>query len=69
MQKYFLMWLLLFPALLLYQPKAWAQPNTTINLEKEKPAQYQDRLLPSEKTGEKKIGFVKRTYQDMVSHY
>lgn len=69
MLKYFLMWLLLFPALLLFQPKVWAQPNTTINLDKQKPAQYEDRLLPSEKTGEKKIGFVKRTYQDMVSHY
>lgn len=68
-QKYFLMWFLFFPALLFYQTKVWGQPNTTINLDKEKPAQYQDRQLASEKTGEKKIGFVKRTYQDMVSHY
>jgi outer membrane protein assembly factor BamD (BamD/ComL family) len=68
MQKYFFLCLFLIPALF-FQPKVWGQPNTTINLDKEKPAQYQDRLLPAEKTGDKKLGFLSRTYQDMVSHY
>lgn len=46
-----------------------AQPNTSIDLEKDKPKRYQERLLPSEKTPDKKIKPVKRFFQNTFTHY
>jgi hypothetical protein len=44
-----------------------AQPNTSIELTK--PEKYQSRLLPAEKTGNKKFSVPKRIYNNTVSHY
>ncbi|WP_324206021.1 hypothetical protein [Sediminibacterium sp.] len=44
-----------------------AQPNTSIELTK--PEKYQSRLLPAEKTGNKKFTIPKRLYNNTVSHY
>lgn len=44
-----------------------AQPNTSIELTK--PEKYQSRLLPAEKTGNKKFTIPKRIYNNTVSHY
>ncbi len=44
-----------------------AQPNTTIELTK--PEKYQSRLLPAEKSGNKKFTIPKRIYNNTVSHY
>lgn len=46
---------------------AWAQPYTTIELKKEKP--YENRKLPSEKSGEKKFTLPKRIYNNTVTHF
>jgi hypothetical protein len=48
---------------------ACAQPNTTIDLEKQKPDKYKEKLLKSEKTPEKKIGAVKHFFTNTVTHY
>ena len=45
------------------------QPNTTIDLDKEKPKQYENRRLTSEKTGEKKFNFSRRLFQNTITHY
>ena len=45
------------------------QPNTTIDLSKEKPKQYENRRLTSEKTGEKKFNSSKRLFQNTITHY
>jgi len=44
-----------------------AQPNTSIELAK--PEKYQSRLLPAEKSGNKKFTIPKRIYNNTVSHY
>ena len=44
-----------------------AQPNTSIELTK--PEKYQSRLLPAEKSGNKKFTTPKRIYNNTVSHY
>ena len=44
-----------------------AQPGTTIELKK--PKKYEDRTLASEKSDQKKFGFGKHLYQNMVTHY
>ena len=46
---------------------AISQPNTTIDLDRDKPKQYQDRQLASEKTGDTKFGFTKKVYQNLVT--
>ncbi len=46
---------------------SFAQPGTTVELKK--PKKYEDRTLASEKSDQKKFGFGKRLYQDMVTHY
>ncbi|MDQ2751506.1 MAG: tetratricopeptide repeat protein [Bacteroidota bacterium] len=38
-------------------------------MELKKPKKYEDRTLASEKSDQKKFGFGKRLYQDMVTHY
>lgn len=48
---------------------SYCQPGTTIDLDKLKPKQYQNRTLPSEKTPEKKISFKRRFFQNMFTHY
>lgn len=45
------------------------QPNTTIDLDKDKPKQYENRRLTSEKTGEKKFSATKRLFQNTITHY
>ena len=47
----------------------FSQPNTSINLEKSKPKLYEERLLGSEKTTDKKISSSKKFYQNLVTHY
>ncbi len=46
---------------------AYCQPGTTIELNK--PKQYQNRTLTSEKTGEKKFRKPRRFFQNMITHY
>lgn len=47
----------------------FSQPNTTIDLDKIKPKQYEERKLNSEKTGEKKFGVTRKFFQNTVTHY
>ena len=47
--------------------KIVAQPYTTIELKKEKP--YENRTLPSEKSGNKKFTLPKRIYNNTVTHF
>src|SRR5215471_17910853 len=44
-----------------------AQPGTTIDLKK--PDKYENRTLGSEKTGDGKIKYTKKLYQNTVTHY
>ncbi|MFC4232728.1 tetratricopeptide repeat protein [Parasediminibacterium paludis] len=46
-----------------------AQPYATIDLDKDKPKQYENRQLRSEKTGEKKLTANKRLFQNAFTHY
>jgi len=48
---------------------SYAQPGTTIDLEKQKPDKYKEKLLKSEKTEEKKISGIKHFFSNTVSHY
>ncbi|MEO6836786.1 MAG: tetratricopeptide repeat protein [Ginsengibacter sp.] len=41
----------------------------TMNLDKDKPVKYKDKLLKSEKTGQKKFTLPRRFVQNTVSHY
>ncbi len=52
---------------LLIQEHSWAQPNTTIELKKDKP--YENRTLPAEKSGNKKFTLPKRIYNNTVTHF
>lgn len=52
---------------LLLTGKSVAQPYTTIELKKEKP--YDNRTLPSEKSGNKKFTLPKRIYNNTVTHF
>jgi hypothetical protein len=45
-----------------------AQPNSRIEL-KDKPKKYENRKLRSEKTGDKKLSIVGRTFQNTFTHY
>lgn len=45
----------------------FSQPGTTIQLDK--PKQYENRTLGSEKTGQKKFKYSKRLYQNTITHY
>ncbi|MFY7963847.1 MAG: hypothetical protein ACOVO1_03025, partial [Chitinophagaceae bacterium] len=56
-------------ACLLFLKISYAQPGTTIDLEKQKPDKYKEKLLKSEKTEEKKIKPIKRFFGNTVSHY
>ena len=46
-----------------------AMAQTGSNIELNKPDKYQNRKLPSEKTGEKKFTVLKRLYNNTASHY
>lgn len=46
-----------------------SQPYATIDLDKDKPKQYENRKLQSEKTGDKKFTAPKRFFQNMFTHY
>ena len=52
---------------LLLANAAWAQPGTSVDLDK--PAQYENRTLLSEKSGDKKLTAPKRFYNNTVTHY
>lgn len=52
---------------LFFTGKSIAQPYTTIELKKEKP--YENRTLPSEKSGNKKFTLPKRIYNNTVTHF
>ncbi len=61
--------LFLSTASLLFVLIGFAQPNTTVDLDKSKPKQYEDRKLASEKTGDKKFSATKRFFQNTFTHY
>ena len=46
---------------------SFAQKGTTIELKK--PKKYEDRTLASEKTADKKWGFGRHAFQNMITHY
>lgn len=46
-----------------------AQPNTNVDLDKDKPKQYENRKLGSEKSGEKKFTLPRRITQNTYTHY
>ncbi len=48
---------------------AIAQPNTSIDLEKQKPEKYREKLLSAEKTEDKKISGIKRFFNNTYTHY
>ena len=47
----------------------YAQPNTTIDLDGQKPKKYENRKLGAEKTGRKKFNLSRRGYHNMVTHF
>ncbi|MFY8129118.1 MAG: hypothetical protein ACOVMM_12120 [Chitinophagaceae bacterium] len=49
--------------------KSFAQPNTTIDLEKDKSEKNKDRKLAAEKTGDKKFTAPKRFFNNLYTHY
>ncbi len=55
--------------LLLLSLNSFAQPNTSIDLEKDKPDLYKTRLLKSEKTTEGKLKWNKKFYNNLVSKF
>ena len=48
---------------------AFGQPNTNVDLDKDKPKQYENRKLGSEKTGDKKFSLQRRITQNLYTHY
>ena len=48
---------------------AFGQPNTNVDLDKDKPKQYENRKLGSEKTGDKKLKAPRRFMQNLTTHY
>ena len=50
---------------------AVAQPAWTINPfgKEKKPEKYEEKILPSEKTADKKFGFGRKIIQNTTSHY
>ena len=48
---------------------AISQPNTNVSLEKDKPKQYENRILASEKSGDKKFSLPRRITQNTYTHY
>ena len=53
----------------LYSITVFAQPNTNVNLYKDKPQRYKERKLGSEKTGEKKFTILRRLTQNAYTKY
>ncbi len=47
----------------------FAQPNTNVDLDKDKPKQYENRKLGSEKSAEKKFTIPRRIIQNTYTHY
>jgi hypothetical protein len=60
---------LLSALLLVVVFSAFSQPNTSIDLEKQKPEKYKDKLLSAEKTEDKKISGIKRFFNNTYTHY
>ena len=48
---------------------SFSQPNTSIDLEKQKPEKYKEKFLNSEKTEDKKISGIKRFFNNTFTHY
>lgn len=60
---------LLFISFVFVNTYLFAQPNTNVNLEKDKPKQYENRVLGSEKTDKKKFTLPRRVLQNTYTHY
>src|SRR4026209_879852 len=58
-------------ALCLFSSNVFAQPTWTLDPfgKEKKPVQYEEKKLPSEKTGEKKFNAWRRFKQNTTSHY
>jgi hypothetical protein len=56
---------------LFFSLSVYAQPTWTINAlgKEKKPAEYEEKILASEKTGEKKFTTFRRVIQNNVTHY
>ena len=67
--KHYLRQLAFTAAVLLPGMRVFCQPNTTVDLDKSKPKQYEERKLASEKTPDRKISATKKFYQNTVTHY
>jgi hypothetical protein len=61
----------LLPVCCLFSLPVFAQPTWTLNPfgKEKKPEQYEDKKLPSEKTGEKKFNAWRRFKQNTTTHY
>ncbi|OIQ92888.1 hypothetical protein GALL_251830 [mine drainage metagenome] len=69
LHKHYLLKSFLSAAVLLPAIIDFAQPNTTVNLDKSKPKQYEERKLTSEKTGDTKFSVTKKFFQNTFTHY
>ncbi|MDE3144190.1 MAG: hypothetical protein KGL19_08555 [Bacteroidota bacterium] len=69
LHKHYFIKLFLSSAGLLLAIIDFAQPNTTVDLDKSKPKQYEERKLTSEKTGDTKFTASKKFFQNTFTHY
>ncbi|MBS4042811.1 MAG: tetratricopeptide repeat protein [Chitinophagaceae bacterium] len=60
---------LVYLVFFLISNRVCTQPNTSIDLEKQKPEKYKDKLLNAEKTEDTKIKGVKRFFNNTFTHY
>ncbi len=67
--KLFIARFLMLFSLIVISKCTYTQPNTTIDLEKQKPEKYKEKLLKSEKTEDKNISALKRFFGNTVTHY
>lgn len=65
--RFYTSFFILLGLLLFGQGRLYAQPNSAVEIAK--PEKYQNRLLPAEKSGNKKFTLPKRLYNNTVSHY
>ena len=61
--------LIVFAVLAVASKTAIAQPNTNVDLDKDKPKEYGERKLGSEKTADKKFTIPRRITQNAYTHY
>lgn len=65
--RFYTSFFILLGLMLFGQGRLHAQPNSAVEIAK--PDKYQNRLLPAEKSGNKKFTLPKRLYNNTVSHY